>query len=309
MREQRYREAEQAYFDSLGLAVEERTVRLPSTGTKLRVLEAGDGPPLLFVHGGASSGAGYAPLVAAMRSRRCIVIDRPGNGLSEPLPEPLDLAGFERFADGFVADVLDAVELDWADLVTTSLGNWIGLRSVAAHPERVRRYAAIAYVFGAPGPKWPMMMRITAMRRLAALMTKLPAPRPVVKSMLGQLGLVDALEDGRVTDEGIAWFGSVINDTDTMKNEIRTLPPIVDFKHGLAPEALLGNAVLGAIDRPGLFLWGTGDPFGGADIAEAFVERVNGARLELLDGLGHAPWLEEPERMARSIESFLAAPD
>jgi len=47
--------------------------------------------------------------------------------------------GFRRFADGFVPGVLDALEIDRADVVATSMGGLIAIRSAIAHPERIRR--------------------------------------------------------------------------------------------------------------------------------------------------------------------------
>jgi hypothetical protein len=50
--ESRYRQAERTLWDAVGVTPEDRTVHLAGLGTDVRVQEVGDGPPVLFVHGG-----------------------------------------------------------------------------------------------------------------------------------------------------------------------------------------------------------------------------------------------------------------
>ena len=59
-----------------------------------RALFAGpeDGIPVLFIHGGPTSGGTWAPLVPRVKGFRCLVLDRPGTGLSDPLPVPVLLS-------------------------------------------------------------------------------------------------------------------------------------------------------------------------------------------------------------------------
>ena len=52
----------------------------------LRVQELGDGPPILFIHGANTSGTSWATLAAKLPSFRCLLLDRPGTGLSPALP-------------------------------------------------------------------------------------------------------------------------------------------------------------------------------------------------------------------------------
>jgi pimeloyl-ACP methyl ester carboxylesterase len=59
----------------------ERFVELKSPEVRLRVLEVGVGEPILFVHGGIGPDA-WARLVRELRGFRCLVLDRPGSGLT-----------------------------------------------------------------------------------------------------------------------------------------------------------------------------------------------------------------------------------
>ena len=67
-----------------GLPLHER--RLELDGTSTTVLEGGDGPPLVLLHGGIEcGGAVWAPVVGRLTERHRVVIpDLPGLGESDP---------------------------------------------------------------------------------------------------------------------------------------------------------------------------------------------------------------------------------
>jgi hypothetical protein len=80
---EKYRAAEARYWvEVAGGKPDERIVHLPRLDADVRVLELGSGPPLLFIHGGPNAGSTWAPLVGALSGFRCLVVDRPGCGMS-----------------------------------------------------------------------------------------------------------------------------------------------------------------------------------------------------------------------------------
>jgi pimeloyl-ACP methyl ester carboxylesterase len=81
----RRRRAERAFWRSYGLAPAQRFVDAGSPAVRLRVQEVGSGEPVLFVNGTGGPGAYFAPLLAELRGFRCLVLDRPGWGLSDPV--------------------------------------------------------------------------------------------------------------------------------------------------------------------------------------------------------------------------------
>lgn len=80
-------------------------------------------------------------MAAALEGHRSVMVDRPGCGLSDPIVGgPLrDLASVEAYADQFLGDVLDALELDATAVGATSYGGYFAFRGAAAAPERVTR--------------------------------------------------------------------------------------------------------------------------------------------------------------------------
>ena len=296
---------EARYWATEGVSPEERWIELPSTATRVRLQVAGDGPPVLFVHGGSVNGTCFAPLVARLDGFRCLVLDRPGCGLSAPVRNGLtEIHQFQSFADTLIADVLDGLGLERAHVVATSLGGYFSLRGAAAHPDRVDRVVELGFPVGAPNGPMPLMMRVAGVRSLGRLMARLPVTSRIARSMIRQLGV----RDDRITADGAAWFRSVLNHTRTMRNELDG-SPVLHRLRGVNEDVLLTDDLLGRIRVPMHFIWGADDPFGGAAVAAEFVPRIPGATLELVKGSGHVVWLDEPDLVASSTKRFLAGDD
>ena len=305
MNPDRYLEVERRLWASIGLDPIERVVTLSRLGTKVRVLDVGDGPPILFVHGGSASGANWAPLIAHLDGFRCLLLDRPGCGLSAPLDDDLsDLDRFGAVAGELVADVLDGLDLPKAHVVATSLGGHLALRGAAAHPDRIDRMVEFGFVPGAPLSHLPMSMRIATLPGVGRLMTSIPPTRSTIRMILRQLGMGPALKDGRISPEMVDWFHALLRFTPTMRNE-SNLPRALVEKAGTGA-GVLPAKLLSEVRCPILFAWGETDPMGGADVARSFVSLVPGAELELWPETGHAPWVEHPERAAALVADFLA---
>ena len=304
MDEGRYRAAEQRLWAEVGVAPRERFIRLRRIGTTLRVQEVGDGPPVVFVHGASNSGTSWSTLVSELPGFRCVLLDRPGCGLSEAHGRRFrDVAELMSFGWDLVVDVFDALELERAFLVGTSFGGNVVLRATAARPDRIRRLACLGWSVGAPVEYTPFSMRVATVPFVGALMFRLPATKGMVTAILKQVGLRDAFENGMVSDAFLECFRSLLNDTDTMANELRQGPPIVTPIKGFNDTILIPDEVLASISVPTLFLWGTNDPMGGGAVARPFAAKVPGSTLELIPG-GHAVWVDDPEHVAASLSTF-----
>jgi 2-hydroxy-6-oxonona-2,4-dienedioate hydrolase len=65
-KQQSYREAEQRLWRDAGVTPTKHYFHLPVAGGTVRVQKLGEGPPVLFIHGGPSSGSEWAFLVARL---------------------------------------------------------------------------------------------------------------------------------------------------------------------------------------------------------------------------------------------------
>jgi len=304
----RYRRSERRLWESVGVNPTDRRVRLRS-GEMVRVQETGDGPPVLFIHGAANAGTSWMSLMAKLPDFRCIALDRPGCGLSDPIVGgPLrDIDAIESYADRLVTDTLDALDLPSAALLATSYGGYFAVRGAAANPNRVASIVEYSWLMGAPMDKVVMSMRVSALPGMRAMMSKLPVTRRMVKVLLRQIGLKRAIDTGNFTEEMIDWFLSVQRDTDTMANDLRSSPQIITPIHGLNERMLHTDEILAKLTMPTLFLWGDEDPNGGEVIAKEFVARLPDAQLEVIPQAGHAPWIDALDLCAERTRAFLAA--
>jgi len=300
MNEALYRSAENILWERMGRSPSERMAPLRRIGTEVRVQETGEGEPILFIHGGPNSGSTWAPLVAGLEGFRCLMVDRPGTGLS---PAYAVTAGnLPAVGAAFVADVLDGLGIDHAHVVASSFGGHLALRSAAATPERFRRMVQMGCPALAPGERPPPFQHLFRLRAVRRLLNVLPPNPRANRVIMRQLGHGASLTGGRSLEAFLDWYLELQRHTDTNRNDGEMIAGVLAAR----PRLTLGEELLGAAGVPTLFLWGADDTFGGLDVARTMVGGMPDARLETMPGAGHLPWLDDPELAARATRRFLA---
>lgn len=301
-----YIEAERRLWDHVGVRPHERVVTLASGGA-VRVQEVGAGPPFVLLHGGSIAGASWATLAAALDGVRCILVDRPGCGLSDPIVGgPLrDLNAVQRYADRLLGDLLDALDLDSAAVGATSYGGPFAFRGAAADPERITKLVEYSWLVGAPSEGTPLTARISALPGLQLLMTRIPMSRRMVTGALRQFGLGRAIDAGAMDDVMLDWAHALLRHTNTLVNDVRSSPQLFTPIRGQNVEVHLGDDVLSKLTMPVLLLWGEDDPNGGAEVARRFASRVPHAELVIVPEAEHAPWLDALDTCASHTRAFL----
>ncbi len=305
----RYRQAEQRLWASVGVSPRDRQLYLRRTRVEIRIQEVGEGPAVVFVHGGSINGTSWATLVAKLPDFRCILVDRPGCGLSAPLVSGFsDVQRCNAFAEAFVVDVLDELELSSAFLVGTSFGGYTTIRAAAAHPDRIDRLVEFGYPVGAPTGAVPFVMRLGVVPGVSRLGTLIRPNQRMVNALYRQIGLGQALDNGRISEELNGWFISLLGDTATMANEVNAGPRWLTPIKGMNESLLLSSEVLGRVSMSTYFLWGECDVFGGDEIARSFVRHFPNAVLEMMPDAGHAVWMDNPDHAAATLRNFFAEP-
>ena len=106
-----------------------------SGGVHLHWDAQGDGPPLLLIMGLGGSSAAWYRLLPHLRGRaRAITFDNRGTGQSDRIRGPLHIG--DMAADAVA--VLDAAEVEHADVLGVSMGGMIAQHLALDHPGRVR---------------------------------------------------------------------------------------------------------------------------------------------------------------------------
>jgi 2-hydroxy-6-oxonona-2,4-dienedioate hydrolase len=305
---QLYLDAERRLWEHVGVTPVERVVAL-AAGGRVRVQEVGDGPPFVLLHGGSISGASWASLAAALDGVRCILIDRPGCGLSDPIAGgPLrDLLAVQRYADQLLGHLLDALELESAAVGATSYGGLFAFRGAAAQPDRVTKLIEYSWLMGAPSAGAPLTARIAAIPGLQSVMTRTPMTRGMVKRALRQFGLGRAIDSGAMDDVMLDWAHALLRHTDTLANDVRSSPKVFTPIRGQNVDLHLGDEVLSKLTMPVLLLWGEDDPNGGAAVARALAPRLPNAELVIVPGAEHAPWLDDLDTCVSHSRGFLSS--
>lgn len=307
---ERYRAAEARLWHHVGVEPVDRRVRLPS-GAEVRVQEVGEGPPVVFLHGGSIAGASWCQLVARLEGFRCILVDRPGCGLSDPIVDgPLrDLASLEAYADRLLHDLLDGLALEQAAVAATSYGGFFAFRGAASIPDRVTQLIEYSWLVGAPSESAPIPARMGALPGMQMAMTRIPMSRSMVRSALRQFGLGKAIDSGAFDDVMLDWAHALLRHTDTLANDVRSSPKLFTPVRGQNRDVLLTDTLLTRLEMPTLFVWGEDDPNGGAAIARAFAPRLPNAELFIVPGAEHAPWIDDLDTCVDRTQAFLTGVD
>jgi pimeloyl-ACP methyl ester carboxylesterase len=300
-RAERYRRAERAFWEHYRLAPAERFVEVGSPPLRLRVQELGSGPPVLFVHGTGGPGAYFAPLLRALQGVRCLVLDRPGWGLSAPAD--FTRAAYRTVAAELLAGTLDALGVDRAHVVAASIGNLWALRLAQAYPARLDRLVLLGAGPLTTGIAVPPFIRLLR-SPLGRVIVRVPENRRMLGRQLDALGHGAAVEAGRVPEAFLDWHLAMSRETDGMRNERAMVRSIVG-RRGFVPGLVLSDAEVAGIGQPTLMVYGTADPIGSEALWRRFVDLVPRGELEVVNGGGHLVWYDEPSRIGTRVARFL----
>jgi 2-hydroxy-6-oxonona-2,4-dienedioate hydrolase len=273
-----------------------------ASGLRVRIQELGEGAPALFIHGVMTAGSSFAALVAALPTIRCIVLDRPGCGLSAPWRlEPQ----FRGQAIDAIREVVDAVELETIALVGNSLGALWATWFALAHPSRVSRLILLGPSIGFPGVRVPAFMRIASIPGIGALIQRKMRVSPAsLRKIFAAMGHRNSLEAGKISDQLFEW-GVRLADTGTQQRDFETVLRATRIT-GARPWIQLGDDALRSICVPTLLVAGADDTHGGPALASRAAKSIPQATMTSIADAGHLPWLDDPRAVAELVQRFIA---
>jgi pimeloyl-ACP methyl ester carboxylesterase len=260
-------------------------------GVRMRYFVAGEGPPLVLVHGlggAASNWTELAPLL--LPGRRLLVPDLPGHGGSTALP---GVSGLEPFADR-VAAVAEREGMLPAPIVGHSLGGMVVLRLALRHPDAVPALVLAGAAGLSIGGVWGrnVLSLFTSVRpgRIAARYRSRVSRSRLLRRLV--FGFVSVADPAGQTDQAVEGFlaGQLLHtDVDSAWQALRRDDPRQELE---------------GIRRPVLVLWGAEDVQLPLEDAFEYTRRLH-ARLRVIPGCGHLLIGERPEACADAIETFL----
>ena len=271
-----------------GVNVRERRIEIHGVETAL--LECGDGPPLVLLHGGIEcGGVVWAPVIAQLsQSHRLVIPDVPGLGESNPVPR-LDFAAFSEWFGALLRGTCPARPA----LIAHSLMGSMALRFAAGHPELLSRLV----VYAAPGVG---PYRIPLQLQVAAILFSLrPSKRNAER--FDRLAFAEYDIFRKAEPEWMAAFSSYCRSRATVKHVKRTMRQLIRECARQVPEAELRG-----IRMPTTLLWGRHDRFVALTVGEEASARL-GWPLVVIPDAGHVPHIERPRSFLGAVESALGS--
>lgn len=246
----------------------------------------GEGEPLLLIQGlGHSSKFWFFQVPEFSKRFQAIVYDNRGIGDSDKPDEPYSIAGEAEDAVG----LLDHLKIDRAHVLGVSRGGYIAQELAISHPERVKKLILIGTHYG--GPEY------------------LEATKELWTEILDVAGL--SLEE--VYRKGVKYLTTpafFARETKMVERlvEIRMAnpQPAYAFQRQFA-----GAAAFDAKERvkgiavPTLVIAGEEDRVVPNWLSEKLARQISNARFEIIEGVAHLSFIEQPDVVNRMVVEFL----
>ena len=279
------------------LTLEEERVTLAGIDTR-RLTLAGEGTPLLLLHGFADSADTWRPLLEelAAAGRPAAAIDLAGFGAAAAVGPGSSLLGQWDLMVGAAARELSDAH-GGADVyaVGNSLGGCLAMRAGERHELPIGGIVPIAPA-GLEMARW---LPIIEGERLIRLLRRSPVPIPevVVREVVGRVYVNLAFSSpAKAAPEAVASFTRHVP-------SVSRGSEILDIGRRLLPE-LQSPFHLERLQCPLLLIWGDRDRMVYTGGAERVLRTVPYSDIEVIPNCGHCPQVEVPERLARMLLDF-----
>lgn len=274
----------------VGIPVSERRLRLAGVSTAM--LEGGDGPPMVLLHGPGEFAASWLPVLPDLvRTHRVIVPDLPGHGATATPDGPLDA---DRVL-GWLGELMEHTCPSPPVLVGRVVGGAIGARFAIKHPGRLDHLVLVDTLGLTPFEPAP--------RFGLALHRFLAQPTAGTYDRFMEFCTFDL--DRVRTQLGQRWTPYA-----TYAVELAGTPSVQAAMGGLIGEFAaepIPPADLARIDVPTTLIWGRHDLATALQVAEAVCARY-GWPLHVIESAGDDPPLDQPDVFLDALRAALGTP-
>lgn len=279
-------------------------------GTRIAAFEAGEGPPLVLLHGFPQNHRCWRPILPALAAtHRCILIDLRGYGASDaPADDAAHTVYSKRRMALDVRSVLDALAIDRADIAGHDRGARVAYRFALDHPDRVHRLAILEVI-----PTVDFWDAWTAdLAQAAYHWTFLAQPAPLPERLIASdpVFWIDSILSGWTLRKSLDPFGpdALRSYRAQALDRGRVAAMCADYRAGFHTDRAIDAADRAAgrrIAAPLLFIWGrhgfpasTGDP---ASVWRNWADTVSDVSVPT----GHFAMEECPSAVATALTDFL----
>jgi len=266
-------------------------------GNRVSYRTGGEGPLLVLIHGITSSSASWEPVLPALAEHfEVLAPDLLGHGQSDKPAGDYSLGSHACL----VRDLMLTLGHDSGTIAGHSLGGGIAMQLAYQFPELLDRLVLVSS--GGLGREVSLFLRAVTLPGselvlpLIASQAILHAGESIARAF-GRLGLQAGSDLGEIA-RGIA----SLNDVGARRAFVHTARSVIDA----------GGQRVDARDRlylaeavPSLLVWGARDPIIPAGHGVQAHDLMPGSRLELFEGGGHFPHLDDPVRFASLLHEFV----
>jgi pimeloyl-ACP methyl ester carboxylesterase len=264
-------------------------------GGRTHYLDVGEGPAVVLVHGVASAWASWFSNIPELAAdHRVIAPDLPGFGRSDGLTEPVSI----RHYVNALVELLDHLEIGDARIVGHSFGGIVAQQFASRNPERTAALVLVAS--GTP----PGVVQETIFRSLAVGSALLnPMPRKLLRrAVFGAMAMAPLRQ---------LLIGSAVHNPAIVSRELAGhMMSAACCSRGTAAAIIAALAAvrmqdLRPITCPTLVVGGGRDRLVPEASLRYSAAAIPGARVEILEDVGHAPMFECPVAFNELLRSFL----
>jgi len=255
----------------------------------IHLIEAGDGPAVVLVHGGQAWGYTWRHQLEPLADvgYQVIAPDLPGSGYSD-LPRDYDYS--IRGLSAFLGDLLDMLEIERAAFAASSAGGLPVLDFAIRHPERITALV-LASTCGVPHRE-PFLWRLVRWPLVGEAMRLFLTPG-LVRSNLREMVYDETL----IADEVVAAYYEPLRRPGAWAAQLR-------LERNWRPAWVEAN--LERITAPTLVVWGRDDPRHPLSMAREFGRRIAGAQVVILPECGHLPHEERSTDFNQLVLEFFS---
>jgi pimeloyl-ACP methyl ester carboxylesterase len=279
----------------MNVAVEKQDVEID--GLPIRYLAAGEGPPLVLLHGAGDNALDWRWVMPTLTAtHRVYAPDLPGSPDSARPAADYSPAFFERFVAGF----LDALEIGPATFVGNSFGGLIALRLALSEPARLR---ALVLVDSA-GLGRVVNPAFTSVNAPGLSETAIPfwkTPVGAYQRAWGRTALLFAHPPGTVPREWLAEQCRLALSPGYLEAHLTVLRTLVS---PLGQREVLVDS-LPSLKIPTLVVWGARDRVFPECQARDAVAHLPEGSLAVIPECGHMPHVECPDHFLAALGEFL----
>ena len=266
-------------------------------GNRVSFLRAGEGPPLLLLHGIAGSRDTWAPLIPALSDEFTVIVpDMLGHGTSAKPRGDYSLGAYAAGA----RDLLLALGYESATVVGHSLGGGVAMQFAYQFPAHTERLALVSS--GGLGQEVSIVLRAATLpgaELVLPLITKawVTDTGSRIGALLGAIGLQPSAD---MTE--IARGFASLAEPETRAAFLHTARSVIDHR---GQRVSARDRLYLAESVPTLIVWGDRDRIIPCHHGSAAAEAMPGARFEVFEGSGHFPHLDRPIQFSRLLARFV----